>query len=430
MAHLLGEGVLLLLTCWAAAAFAEDCQSTFLVFPTARIAGTEGSVAFFVAVDNGASAAAVCRRKGFGGAGGTRTATLGTLRGLGAINAATGQLCNCDSCLAYTAIECVAVGRAACVANNLGSIGRNNVGPNHFGVGNQGDSNVGSYNEGAFNTGVGNKGDRNFGISLRGKAKRSPVLATAQSAVELPATLVKYGSQCSGAPAPATCAPPLSGTIGQQCGGAKKAPPPPPKVNPRTPPTKRPSKPGTPKSPPPSGGGTSGGSSSGGSSGGGGGDVPLGPQDGTDGGTTTPPTSGTCKCQKIPDWCIVGDPPTPPDPPPSTADDQECGAGMTFMPPIPSPPGVGDPPDACQVWNAGAGWALRTCADPCAMCVPDCGKAWCLTMDESTYPRWSTQALCQANGRGICASACLRCIDGRRAGGARGWGCPAIDDGS
>lgn len=89
-----------------------------------RTVSPEGGSHFFVAADgSGLSAAKFCKLKKLAHVGSVRTATLGSLGGLGAVDLDNGEVCSHASCTVFTGIECFAQGQKACQPDAAGNIG-------------------------------------------------------------------------------------------------------------------------------------------------------------------------------------------------------------------------------------------------------------------------------------------------------------------
>eukprot|EP00887_Chlorella_sp_A99_P005700 scaffold1.g5700.t1 len=371
---------------------ARACDSTFVVFPTAKVASPEGGCHQFIAAASAAagdaSAAAYCKLRGFAAAGAVRARTLGDLHGLAAVDLSSGSVCAHAGCRVLTAVECVRQGQAACAADANGNIGPNNVGKQNFGAGNEGNGNVGNNNHGNNNLGSGCHGDSNIGLAITGQGMRGAVLAAAEAVVELRAGVAHAGGPPS-TPTPTPSPPRTPTTICPVPRPAVPSPPPspapapivkpcPPCTCPRKWPECPIQRPAPTRSPPPPCAG---------------------------------PGNGCPPCPALPPWCIVDSPPPPAPPPaPPAPPPGQCDNGLLQLPPAPpAPPGAPTAPDACSVWEPRIeDYVSRQCPSPCDTCIEDCAsEAFCIGINDQDMPRYTSLSDCTKNTK--CRSSCVQC---------------------
>ena len=76
--------------------------------------------------------------------GSVRSAPIESLGNAASLNIATEEICNKAACQAYIGIECIPENSTACIPDEQGNIGRNNIGSGNFGFRNDGNNNTGA----------------------------------------------------------------------------------------------------------------------------------------------------------------------------------------------------------------------------------------------------------------------------------------------
>lgn len=186
----------------AGIACTEAC--TIYSLPGTRMSAT-GPATLIAASD--ANAAAYCQARG-GGAGASRTATLGELGAAAAWDLASGAQQTAPDTQVFTGLECVFADAPPCATDSRGNFGLvgSNGGSHNFGSFNGGAHNVGNGNGGSYNKGDQNAGDGTVGNSHPTSGARSDLSAFLDSS---PNTITADGAAApTPAPAPAPEAAP------------------------------------------------------------------------------------------------------------------------------------------------------------------------------------------------------------------------------